>query len=411
MRRSSETIGAIAAALAKAQAELANPEKSLTATIRFANPREGDRTFRYAALSSGLDIVRKSLGKYEIATVQTTAIDLEAGLIRLTTTLAHSSGEWLSSDWPVCAVSETAAPRRMGAALTYARRYALFTLVGIAGEDDLDAPDLDVVQKADANPPSDDDRRPNGEARRAAALKPTEPRRGPPPQPLANSALTVEQSARQRDRLVAEIDRLQSGEDAAVWARDALSAKGALTKADAQRVDDDFRARLAAFDEGSADGERAEGCQSSPEPAAGPLDGEEAEQRARPVAHAVVAPQPGLSAKPIRLRDKEHRKFVAAQPCIVCGRTPADPHHLRFAQPRALGRKVSDEFIVPICRFHHDELHKQGDEAAWWKSVNIDPAPIALELWRRNHPDQASDSPPQAAPPEAAASAENGDRS
>jgi hypothetical protein len=323
MRRSSETIGAIAAALAKAQAELANPEKSLTATIRFANPREGDRTFRYAALSSGLDIVRKSLGKYEIATVQTTAIDLEAGLIRLTTTLAHSSGEWLSSDWPVCAVSETAAPRRMGAALTYARRYALFTLVGIAGEDDLDAPDLDVVQKADANPPSDDDRRPNGEARRAAALKPTEPRRGPPPQPLANSALTVEQSARQRDRLVAEIDRLQSGEDAAVWARDALSAKGALTKADAQRVDDDFRARLAAFDEGSADGERAEGCQSSPEPAAGPLDGEEAEQRARPVAHAVVAPQPGLSAKPIRLRDKEHRKFVAAQPCIVCGRTPA----------------------------------------------------------------------------------------
>src|SRR5208337_2677168 len=129
---------------------------------------------------SGLDIVRKTLGGYEIATVQTTAIDLEAGLIRLTTTLAHSSGEWLSSDWPVCAVSETAAPRRMGAALTYARRYALFTLVGIAGEDDLDAPDLDVVQKADANPPSpsDDDRRPNGEARRAASLKPAEPRRG-----------------------------------------------------------------------------------------------------------------------------------------------------------------------------------------------------------------------------------------
>jgi hypothetical protein len=294
----------------------------------------------------------------------------------------------------------------MGAALTYARRYALFTLVGIAGEDDLDAPDLDVVQKADANPPSDDDRRPNGEARRAAALKPTEPRRGPPPQPLANSALTVEQSARQRDRLVAEIDRLQSGEDAAVWARDALSAKGALTKADAQRVDDDFRARLAAFDEGSADGERAEGCQSSPEPAAGPLDGEEAEQRARPVAHAVVAPQPGLSAKPIRLRDKEHRKFVAAQPCIVCGRTPADPHHLRFAQPRALGRKVSDEFIVPICRVHHDELHKQGDEVAWWRSVNIDPAPIALALWRRTRADQAPDAPPGAAPSEAAASAD-----
>src|ERR1039458_2834047 len=142
MQRSSESIGAVAAALAKAQAEITNPEKSLTATIRSPFPREGDRTFRYAPLSTGLDIVRKTLSRYEIATVQTTAIDNEAGLIRLTTVLAHSSGEWLSSEWPVCALSETAAPHRMGAALTYARRYALFTLVGIAGEDDLDAPDL-----------------------------------------------------------------------------------------------------------------------------------------------------------------------------------------------------------------------------------------------------------------------------
>ncbi len=142
MHNSSETIGAIAGALAKAQIELANPEKSLTATIRSPFPRESDRSFRYASLSSGLDLVRKSLGRQEIATVQTTSIDEGAGLIRLTTTLAHSSGEWVSSDWPVCPVSETAAPHRMGAALTYARRYALFTLVGIAGEDDLDAPDL-----------------------------------------------------------------------------------------------------------------------------------------------------------------------------------------------------------------------------------------------------------------------------
>jgi hypothetical protein len=87
-------------------------------------------------------LVRKSLGRHEIATVQATSIDERAGLIRLTTMLVHSSGEWLSSDWPVCPVSETATPHRMGAALTYARRYALFTLVGIAGEDDIDAPDL-----------------------------------------------------------------------------------------------------------------------------------------------------------------------------------------------------------------------------------------------------------------------------
>ena len=164
MHQSSESIGTIAAALAKAQAELTNPEKSLTATIRSPFPRESDRTFRYASLSSGLDIVRKALGKHEIATVQTTAID-EAGLIRLTTVLAHSSGEWVSSDWPVCPVSETAAPHRMGAALTYARRYALFTLVGIAGEDDLDAPDIDAAPKAGTiNHPSRMGSSPNGHA-------------------------------------------------------------------------------------------------------------------------------------------------------------------------------------------------------------------------------------------------------
>jgi hypothetical protein len=148
MHHSSGSIGALAAALAKAQAELINPEKSLTATIRSPFPREGDRTFRYAPLSSGLDIVRKALGKHEIATVQTTGIDQEAGLIRLTTLLAHVSGEWVSSEWPVCPLSDAASPHRMGAALTYARRYALFTLVGIAGEDDLDAPDLPAMRAA-----------------------------------------------------------------------------------------------------------------------------------------------------------------------------------------------------------------------------------------------------------------------
>ena len=151
MQRSSNKIGALAAALAKAQAEIANPEKSLTATIESPFPREGQRTFRYASLSTGLDIVRKCLGQHEIATVQSTAIDRDSGLIRLTTTLVHASGEWVSSDWPVCPASETAAPHRMGAALTYARRYALFTLVGIAGEDDLDAPDL-ALQTVDPGP-------------------------------------------------------------------------------------------------------------------------------------------------------------------------------------------------------------------------------------------------------------------
>src|SRR5947208_10130184 len=150
MQRSSDSVAALASALAKAQAELINPEKSLTATIATGRPGEKERIFRYAPLSSGLDIVRKTLGQHEIATVQTTAIDQAAGMVNLTTVLAHASGEWISSDWPVCAIADMATPRRMGAALTYARRYALFTLVGIAGEDDLDAPDLNAP--SDRNP-------------------------------------------------------------------------------------------------------------------------------------------------------------------------------------------------------------------------------------------------------------------
>src|SRR5260370_10275855 len=164
MRRSSESIGAIAGALAKAQIELTNPEKSLVATIRSPFPREGDCTFRYASLSSGLDLVRKALGKHEIASVQTTAIDKESGLIQLTTVLAHSSGEWVSSECPVCPVCETAAPHKMRAALTYARRYALFTLVGIAGEDDLDAPDLPGMKLDNGTAGHSNREKPNGHA-------------------------------------------------------------------------------------------------------------------------------------------------------------------------------------------------------------------------------------------------------
>src|SRR5262252_7800657 len=158
MQRSSETIGTIAAALAKAQAQLVNPEKSLVGMIR-SEGSGADRAFRYAPLSSGLDIVRKTLSQDEIATVQTTSIDESAGIVRLSTVLAHASGEWIASDWPVCTISETAAPHRMGAALTYARRYALFALVGIAGEDDLDAPDLLAPANLTSDPEKSKDER------------------------------------------------------------------------------------------------------------------------------------------------------------------------------------------------------------------------------------------------------------
>ncbi len=268
MQRSSETIGAIAAALAKAQAELTNPEKSLIATIRASDPRDHDQTFRYAALSSGLDIVRKALGGHEIATVQTTAIDNEGGLIRLTTTLAHSSGEWLSSEWPVCPIAETAAPRRMGAALTYARRYALFTLVGIAGEDDLDAPDLAEDAKAEAtNKAGVADK--NGVAARlrpalvaqerqpgaSAARRRTEELTRP-----ARTLLEPEQSAALRERLVADLHQLESTEEAADWVHKNLAAKNTLIAADADLVEARFREKFATIDSTSAGSAARRGC-------------------------------------------------------------------------------------------------------------------------------------------------------
>jgi hypothetical protein len=239
MHRSSETIGAIAAALAKAQAELTNPEKSLTGII-LASPSQGpDRSFRYAPLSSGLDIVRKCLGRHEIAALQTTAIDAQSGLIRLTTVLAHSSGEWVSSDWPVCPVTETAEPHRMGAALTYARRYALFTLVGIAGEDDMDAPDLG----APAATPSSDlgVSRPRARGDAQAVRRAELPaRRKKPSAPGADPHLHEEQSAQLRDRLIAEIERIGSGDEAAIWAQGKLGTKNTLMPADASAVEDAF---------------------------------------------------------------------------------------------------------------------------------------------------------------------------
>jgi hypothetical protein len=225
--------------LAKAQAELINPEKSLTATIRTGRPGEGERSFRYAPLSSGLEIVRKTLGQHEIATLQTTAIDPIAGMVNLTTTLAHASGEWIASDWPVCPIAETANPQRMGAALTYARRYALFTLVGIAGEDDLDAPDLCAGPRGPerALQPSNDNSsgqsRGTGNGRGRGSMK-SEPR----------VILDPAQSAQLRNKLLIEVENLASADLATSWAGEALLAKNSLTAADAKLVEDAFEHRL-----------------------------------------------------------------------------------------------------------------------------------------------------------------------
>jgi len=323
MHRSSETIGTIAAALAKAQAELTNPEKSLTATIRSGRPGEGERSFRYAPLSSGLEIVRKSLGRHEIATVQTTEIDKDAGLVRLTTVLAHSSGEWLSSDWPVCPLSDTGSPQRMGTALTYARRYALFTLVGIAGEDDLDAPDLGAIPKAGVEHPPRSDHRSQSNGYATAAERPSRDG-GRPSVRSARPVLAPEQSAILRKRLVEQLAAIHSIDDAAAWARQNLSAKNTLTAADAQIVEEGFQIRLSTIGDGLGPSQPSNAVSVH---SVMPTRRTDAPAGRKISTESDKAPQKGAVralGKTVRLRDKEHRKFVSRQPCLVCGRTPSD---------------------------------------------------------------------------------------
>jgi hypothetical protein len=393
MHRSSDTIATLAAALAKAQVELTNPEKSLVATIRSPFPREAERTFRYAPLSSGLDIIRKSLGGHEIATIQATGIDAETGLLRLTTILAHSSGEWISSDWPVCQISDIASAQRVGAALTYARRYALFALVGIAGEDDLDAPDLGAEPNPAPDLPQPWDHRGQSNEQDAATQR-TARRSEELRQPPAGKSMLGEQlSASLRESLIEQIATINSADEVAAWAHRSLPAKNTLTAADAKIVEERFQTRLSDIDPQLT----ATGCPHEDVPAADspahatPTQAEllaggppnQANRKTGAVGRKRSAASSVLTlGKTVRLRDKDHRKFVLRQACLVCGRVPSDPHHLTFTQPRALGRRVSDEFIVPVCRVHHRELHRAGDEAAWWQRFNIDPLPVALSLWQ-----------------------------
>jgi hypothetical protein len=366
--RSSETIGTIAAALAKAQAQLVNPEKSLVATIRSDETHAAERSFRYAPLSSGLDIVRKTLSQHEIATVQATSIDETAGVVRLSTVLAHASGEWIASDWPVCPIPETERPHRMGAALTYARRYALFTLVGIAGEDDLDAPDLMEDPVPEREKPRINRRAGVNGGQQIGSHRPAG--RGSPNRSGSASTqveLSSARSASLRAELLHEIEGVSTADDAALWAQRRLKAKNQLSAAEAVAVERAFAAKLAKMPTQSAQtaGEQSLAAK------AGALQIDKS---------VLVFPEPR------RLRDRDHIRQVMRQPCLICGRRPSDPHHLRFAQSRALGRKVSDEFTVPLCRTHHREVHRCGDEGGWWQNSGIDPLAAARTLWLETHP-------------------------
>jgi hypothetical protein len=358
MHRSSQSIGAIASALAKAQSELSNPEKSLTATIRSPFPREADRTFRYASLASGLDIVRKSLGQHEIATIQTTSIDPN-GQIHLTTLLAHGSGEWISSDWPVCSSGEIGAPHRMGAALTYARRYALFALVGIAGEDDLDAPDTLIGPPVARSPDQDLRDKPFKQSPKPTTHKP----------PLLNAGASGEL----RDALVTELKALQKSDELASWAHRRLPAKNTLIVDDARFVEATYRSILDTVLDSDV-------LTTADDRSVVPIEQQVPRESAIDPRVTSISSVVPLN-KPVRRRSKAHLAYVRAQACVVCQRQPCDAHHLKFAQTRAMGRKVSDEFTVPMCREHHTELHRSGDEMAWWANLRILALEVAKDLW------------------------------
>jgi len=258
----------------------------------------------------------------------------------------------------------------MGAALTYARRYALFTLVGIAGEDDLDAPDLVAP-----TPPTSQSKTPKrdsktdgngGNHRKLVGAA----NRG------CQSELSAALSASLRDELLREIESLKTGDEAALWALRRLGAKSTLHSVDAAHVERGFQDRLMSFTSDAA----AASIQKVEQPVHRPGQGKK-RSRSASIDKTVLA----LPA-PRRIRDRDHVKSVAKQPCLICGRRPADAHHLRFAQSPALGRKVSDEFTVPLCRGHHREVHRCGDEAAWWKSTGIDASAAARVLWLKTHP-------------------------
>jgi len=344
--------------------------------------------------------VRKTLGQHAIAVIQTTAIDNATDTVNLTTLLAHSSGEWIASDWPVCSVADRATPHRMGAALTYARRYALFTLVGIAGEDDIDAPDLDIPR----HPPRPE-RRDNSGGTTTGGVGPsyhsTTPDRGSGAMRKGDSraALGPDQSRSLRDRLLGELAAVESAEAITVWAHQNLSAKSSLTTSDALDVENAFQAKSGALE--NAEAKTADDTYLSKAPSktvddAGSRRARGKKRTARVDKSLLAIPEPR------RVRDRDHVKYVAAQSCLVCGRRPADAHHIRFAQHSAMGRRVSDEFTVPLCRGHHRALHRVGDEVKWWKETGIDPMIAARDLWVKTHFDRLR-SRPEGLPPDSEA--------
>ena len=245
-------------------------------------------------------------------------------------------------------------------------------LVGIAGEDDLDAPDPLSRSEPVPKPASPAVPRRNG----GSAKEQTPSQRPATAQSQTKPGATVAPalSGSVRELLVAQVQALDLPDAAVVWARKSLSAKNSLSTADARAVEDAFQAKIASLDKDDGAAVTAPALTPGPEEPA-------AANAGSPAANQVDKSVLGFP-ETRRLRDKGHIKWVSNHPCLICGRQPCEAHHLRFAQPRALGRRVSDEFTVPLCRVHHRELHRVGNERSWWGQFNIDPMPIALRFWQ-----------------------------
>ena len=269
----------------------------------------------------------------------------------------------------------------MGAALTYARRYALFTLVGIAGEDDLDAPDLCDGPPSSLASPTDHSIKPKADQAQMPPRMPGNERGRGTRKPELPVALDPEQSAAMREKLLAEVGNITSADLAAAWAREALTVKNSLTAEDAKLVEDTFEQRLSELPSTDTT------APSNDDPSLPQIEGAQviaATERADPGQVKGIDKSILAVAAPRRYRNREHLRYVAQQACLVCGRKPSDPHHLGFTQPRALG-KVSDEFAVPLCRGHHRAAHRSRDERAWWRQMGIDPIKVARRFWKQTH--------------------------
>jgi hypothetical protein len=262
----------------------------------------------------------------------------------------------------------------------------LFTLVGIAGEDDLDAPDL--CDGARSRTPSADER----------PLQPSDGQLRVPPRKPGNgqgrhgmhgerlSILEPEQSAALRDKLLAALGDMTSADGATIWAQEALAAKNRLAATDAKLVEDAFEHRLWELAPPATVGAADDAAPTTRVERVGVHEmrakGNDNLDQAEGIDKSTL-----VIATPRRYRNREHLRHVAQQACLICGRKQSDPHHLRYLQPRALGRKASDEFAVPLCRSHHRAVHRAGDEQAWWKAAGIDPVKVARQLWRQTRLD------------------------